>query len=120
MIAGGVWGSFDLASTPPRRSLEEKHPMTAENGAKDRDQAESQQNPVQPLDDPEGRFGVDLRSRKEPTMQEQRLGCEQHQCEQQPYADHRVHPPKCDREKTVPQIEPNDHVEPSESGKQGR
>ena len=50
-------------------------------------------------------------------MEEQRLSDKQHQGEQQPYCHHCVHPPVCHQKKTVPEIEPNDHVEAGSPGK---
>jgi hypothetical protein len=51
--------------------------VTAEDGAEYRDQAYRQKHPVQPLDELKGRFGLDLGSSEETSMQEQRLGHEQ-------------------------------------------
>ena len=38
------------------RSADEQHPVAAESGADQSDQAQSQQDPMQPLDESEGRF----------------------------------------------------------------
>ena len=59
-------------------------------------------------------------ARAQPSIEEQRLGDKLHQCKQQPHCHHRVHPPICQRAKTVPQIEPDDHVEAGASGKHRR
>src|SRR6516225_8047973 len=73
--------------------------------------------PMQPLDEPEGRFRPSLGAGEQPSIEEQRLGDEEHLGEQQPHSHHRVHPPVFHREKAVPQIEPNDHVQTGEPGK---
>ena len=69
---------------------------------------------MQPLDAPEGRFGLGTGSAEESSVQEERLGHEQHQREHEPHCHHRGHPPIGDREKSIPQIESNEHVEASE------
>jgi hypothetical protein len=102
------------------RLFDDQNSVAAENGADQSDQAESQQDPMQPLDEPEGRFRPSLGAGEQPSIEEQRLGNEEHQGEQQPHCYHRVHPPVFHREKTVPQIEPNDHVKTGEPGKRRR
>jgi len=99
------------------RLFDDQNSVAAENGADQSDQAESQQDPMQPLGELEGRFRPSLGAGEQPSIEEQRLGDEEHQGEQQPHCHHRVHPPVFHREKTVPQIEPNDHVKTGEPGK---
>jgi len=97
--------------------FDDQNSVAAENGADQSDQVESQEDPMQPLDEPEGRFRPSLGAGEQPSIEEHRLGDEEHQGEQQPHCHHRVHPPVFHREKTVPQIEPNDHVKTGEPGK---
>ena len=55
--------------------------------------------------------GRAVAQRAEMAVQDEGLGDEQDEREQQPKADHGVHPPEAGRAEAVPEIEPPDHVE---------
>src|SRR5208283_1000034 len=99
------YGSFSLAPSEHRPSL------AAGDRTDDGDQAEREQDPVhamQPLE-------RDLRCRSRPFVEvashNERLCHEQDNGEQQPHANHRVHPPELRRPEPVPQIKARRHVE---------
>jgi hypothetical protein len=75
---------------------------------------------MQPLDKRKSRRRPGFGAGEQPSIEEQRLGDKQHQGKQQPHCHHRVHPPIFQRQKAVPQIEPDDHVKAGEPGQHRR
>src|SRR5215469_11722115 len=100
-----------LRSRRACRSFEQQQTVGAGDRAGDGDQTEDEPDPVQPFQQPESCLRLRLCPRKQPAVQEQRLGDEEHHGEQQPHRDHRVHPPISGIAESIPEIEPSEHVD---------
>lgn len=70
--------------------------MCARNGAGDDEQACYPEEPVRAPDQRECAIGIAAELFGKSPVQEKRLCHEQHDSEDRPYRDHRVHPPVCD------------------------
>src|SRR5215471_11920399 len=98
------------------RSFEQQQTVGAGDRAGNGDQTEDEPDPVQPFQQPESCLRLRLCPRKQPAVQEQRLGDKEHHGEQQPHRDHRVHPPISGIPEAIPEIEPSEHVEARKPG----
>src|SRR5665213_418630 len=110
-MSKGVTLGSDFTGSARTSGSEHGPSLATRDRAEDRDEAEREQNPMRPMQPREGRDRRLCSPFAEASMQNERLRHEQGEREQQPYADHRVHPPELRRLEPFPQIESSHHVE---------
>jgi hypothetical protein len=98
-----------LPDTP--QLLEERPSLAPRDRAHDCDEAQRQKHPMRPMQPGERDARLLSCPSTEVTIQNEWLGNEQNEGEQQPYAHHRVHPPKRNHLKSIPKINTPRHVE---------
>ena len=96
---------------PPARAMprvgrnqrsEDQPSVAASHGSENCNNGKRQQYPVRPMQPCEGTLWLRMRPNVEPSMKNEWFGNEQDEREQQPDADHRVHPPKLRRDEPIP------------------
>ena len=92
--------------------------MAASYGSENGDQAQGENQPMEPLDGTERVLGLDFGSLTQPAMQKKGLSDKQHQGKKQPHHDHRMHPPHARGEKSIPKVQTNQNVQSAETGEQ--
>lgn len=91
--------------------LKERPSLAPRDSAQDCDDAQRQKHPMRPMQPGERDAGLLGRPLTEVAMQNEWLSDEQNEGEQEPYAHHRMHPPKRNHLKSIPKIEAPRYVE---------
>ena len=98
---------------------EEEYAVAAGNSARDREQTQNEQDPVQGEHEAQRASGIESGAGREPAVKNERLEHEQQQREGRPDRNHRAHPPVARLGEAVPEVERGGEIKAGEAYDRG-